>query len=122
MYNISISKAAKILKVNKVTLIRWDKSGKLSAKRELVSKNRYYSLDLVKALAEYKDHLRELKPIKEKANKYSATRPLDPFTSIEPHNLKDLKKAFDDLRKWERKHKRLRKKYLETKENANLKT
>ncbi len=116
MQHITISKAARILGVNKVTLIRWDNSGKLSAKRESVSENRYYSLELIEALANYRFHLKNLKQIRENVNKHLVTRPLDPFAPFEPHNLEEMKRAFSDLREWKRKYKMLRRKYLKEKE------
>lgn len=105
-----------MLGINKITLIRWDKSGKLPAKRESVSKNRYYSLELIKAFVDYRFHLKKLKKITEEVNKYSATEALDLVVRVKHCKFEDLKKAFEALRGWEGKYKILRRKYIEEKE------
>ncbi|OGM26852.1 hypothetical protein A2627_05555 [Candidatus Woesebacteria bacterium RIFCSPHIGHO2_01_FULL_39_28] len=115
---ITIAEAAKILGVNKKTLMRWDALGKFPSEREALSGIRYYDkADVLnhavwfKLRKKHKENLRELDVIRKEVDKYIVTQPLGPFDKPHFHKLEDMAKAFDNLHKWEREHKKILEEY-----------
>ena len=116
---LKISQAAKILGVSSRTLMRWDEDGKFPAHKEPISKMRYYSEDEIKTHAlwfeirrKHKKILNELDAIRAEVDKYIVTQPLDYGEKPKFHKLEDMKKAFDDLHKWERKQKEIYREFI----------
>lgn len=108
MPKILISEAAKILRVSKRTLMRWDEDGKLKPERDTKSGNRLYDRQDMKRLA----HLRKLPAIQKKIEQYAATTPLNPLVPPKPNQsneLEEMKEAFKSIRDWERKWRKLTK-------------
>ena len=63
------------------------------------------------------NHLRKLKPIKDECQRFISTRPLDPHKPPKGHNLKDMKRAFDKMKQWQRDLDKLRKENIEFRED-----
>lgn len=109
MSNITIGKAAKILGVNKKTLMRWDESGKFSPKiREVLSGGRVYvesDVRNLKTLREHESrHRRVMKEWKSVINKLSSYN--DVFL------LTDEESALDEQeQKLKREHQRLKQEF-----------
>ena len=98
--------------------MRWDKEGKFPAMREKVSNNRYYNLVDVQDHAKWfelrrepRQHLNKLNAIRKEADKYAATQPLQATEKPKFHKFEDMKKAYDNLHKWESAHDLILKKY-----------
>ena len=105
---LTISQTAELLKVDKKTLMRWDKEGKFPAKREEVSNIRYYDDEDVHNHAlwfeirrKHKAHLRLLHDVRKEADKFIRISPLNPLENPKPFSLADMKKAYEALHKWE---------------------
>ncbi|MEK6891155.1 MAG: MerR family transcriptional regulator [Nanoarchaeota archaeon] len=105
---LTISQTAKLLKIDKKTLMRWDKDGKFTAKREKVSKTRCYDEKEVYNHAlwfeirrKHKAHLRVLQDVRKEADKFIRTFPLNPLEDNKPFRLTDMKRAYETLDKWE---------------------
>jgi DNA-binding transcriptional MerR regulator len=114
MTKISTSEATRILGINKQTLFRWEKSGSLPAvERKGLTEARMYDKETIEEIAmwrnlrkEEKAHLRKLGKIREKLDSYLPTKPLDAFESprmLSHAEFLDMKKGYEDLRKWEKK-------------------
>jgi len=115
---LTISQAAKILGVNKKTLMRWDEAGWLRAKRDPLNNARLYDEEVIWKVEKWydlrrrhKEHLSKLKPIRENVDRFLPKTPLDLTTPTQLHKLEDMKKAFDDLREWEKKQKEIYEEY-----------
>jgi len=105
---LTISQTAKLLGVDKKTLMRWDKEGKFSAKREKVSNTRYYDDEDVYNHAlwfeirrKHKAHLRLLHDVRKEVDRFIRTSPLNPMENPKSFRLVDMKKAYEALHKWE---------------------
>lgn len=117
---LTTSQAAKVIGVNKRTLMRWDKSGLLKAKRELVSNIRIYDEEVVEKVRQWfqlrnkhKAHLRKLGPIRSKIDKYIVTQPLSWLEQPKIVSLDEAKKAFNELHNWENQLEKIYKEYAE---------
>lgn len=118
MVKLSISQVAKMLSVNKKTLMRWDASGKFPAMRESLTGARYYDETDIKnhvlwfdVRRKHKAHLRKLGPIREAISKFINTTPLDPAHPAPVFDGKEMKKAFDSERAWISKEREIEKGY-----------
>lgn len=118
MSYLKISEAAKILGVNKMTLIRWDKEGLFPANREQISNIRYYDEAKVRKVAKWfklrakhRELLKRLDPIRKNLDRFIDTTPLSEQKNPTMHKFEDMKKAFDDMNTWEKEHKEILKEY-----------
>jgi len=118
MSYIKISQAAELLGVNSRTLMRWDEEGKFPAHKENLSKMRFYEQSDItnhafwfKLRRKHKEHLKRLDEIRKEVDKYISTQPLDAGTNPRFHKYEDMKKAFDNLRDWEKEHKLILEEY-----------
>lgn len=119
MSNITISQAAKILGLNKKTLVRWEEAGLLIPAREELSRLRVYDKSRIELIAKWIDlrqrhseHLKKLDPIRKNLDKFIPKLPLD-IQSPVGNKREDMKKAFDDKRNWEAELKEIEKEYGE---------
>lgn len=120
MSYITIAEAAKILNVNKRTLMRWDEEGIFPAKREEVSKIRIYDKNVIEKTAKWfdlrkreKEHLRKLPEINRKRNKVIPTAPLDPYKDPPGHTLEELRSVYREYHDWKKKYDDLHKEHTE---------
>lgn len=118
MVKISIAEAAKILKVSKKTLIRWDESGRYPAIRTSAGKARFYDEEDIKNHALWfeirrkdKAHNRTLTAIRKEADRFSATVPLQLGVRTKPHKYEEMKKAYDALGNWEKVNREIHAEY-----------
>ena len=118
MSYITIGQAAILLGVNKRTLMRWDESGKFPAKREPISKTRFYDEQEItnhslwfKLRRKHKNHNKKLGAIRSEVNKYISTQPLNLEAKPEFHNLEEMKKAYDALNKWTKEDEKILEEY-----------
>lgn len=114
MSYIRISQAAKLLRVNIRTLMRWDNQGKFIANREPLSKIRFYDeKDITNHVIwfeirrKHKTHLRKLKVIRDEVDKFISTQPLEFGENPKFHKYEDMKKAYDSLHVWEKEEKEI---------------
>lgn len=117
---INISDAAKIIGVSKRTLMRWDESRLLKAKREIVSNIRVYDREIIEKVkrwfalrSKHRVHLRKLAPIRKGIDKYVVTQPLSWLDRPKITSLEEAKKTFEKLHNWESKLKEIYKEYVE---------
>lgn len=123
MIKITIGEAAKILNVNKKTLMRWDEVGVFPAEREPVSKIRIYDRAIVEKTARWfdlrkrhKEHLRKLGLIQKNIDKFIPTKPLSAGGNprgLSVQETKEMKEAFDTRRKWFKEEEEFDKEYVE---------
>lgn len=113
-----ISQVSKILGVDKKTLMRWDNEGKYPAIREKHSNIRLYDeIDIQNHALwfdirrKHKAHLRLLPALNEERNKFINTKPLQPGESPKSFPLKEMKKAYDAIHKWEDEENEILKEY-----------
>lgn len=124
---LTIAQAAKQLKVNKKTLMRWDASGKFPAKRDSSGNRTYDEKDISNhaqwfALRrKHRTHNRLLTAIRREADKYLVTQPLGPMENPKFHKLEDMKKAYDALHKWEAEDKKITEEYSKLPEDFRAK-
>lgn len=124
---LTIAQAAKQLKVNKKTLMRWDASGKFPAKRDSAGNRTYHEIDIENhaqwfALRrKHRVHNRKLTAIRKEADKYLATQPLGPMENPKFHKYEDMKKAYDALHKWEKEDKKILEEYSKLPEGFKAK-
>lgn len=118
MKHIRISEASKLLGVNKITLIRWDKDGLLITLREPISNTRYYDEDKILNVKKWfdlrKKHrelLNRLEPLRKEVDKFISTTPLSEQKNPKIHKFEEMKKAFDEMNKWEKEHEEILKEY-----------
>lgn len=103
---ILIGEAARMLGVSKRTLMRWDKPGKLPVERDPITNVRLYNLQDIRVRA----HLRKLPSIRKRVDEFISTAPLDPFRPLKPKppkHFEEMKKAFEELKAWEKKYHQL---------------
>lgn len=115
MSYISISEAAKILKVSIKTMHRWDEDNTFPALREEVSQARIYDMAVVldyknwrEARGREKAHLRKLGPIRQKIEKYLVTQPLAPGEKTKVFDGQEMGKAYKALDEWNERNRELR--------------
>lgn len=115
MSKLSISEAAKILKVSVKTMHRWDKDNTFPALREEVSHARVYDMAVVldyknwrEAREREKTHLRELGPLRQKIEKYLVTQPLAPGEKTKVFDGKEMGEAYKALDEWNERNRELR--------------
>jgi len=120
MTKITTGKVAKVLGVTKRTFLRWDKEGIIPFEREEISKTRLYNPFVIEKVKQWldlrkkhKEHLKKLGPIRENLDQFITRKPLDPFNPPKLHRYEDMKKAFDDLHRWEKELKEIYKEYAE---------
>ncbi len=115
---ITSTEAAKILKVNKLTLIRWDKEGKFPPTVKESSGRRMYNKNFVESHAKWLDlrkrhrkHLNLLGPIRTEANKFVGKQltPGEPLVTY--LDLAEMKKAYDAMDDWNKKEKKITSEY-----------
>ncbi len=118
MSYLRISQAAKILKVNTRTLMRWDNEGKFVAHKEPLSKIRFYDeVDILnheiwfELRRKHKAHLKKLDSIRKEVDKFVVTQPLEFGANPKFHKLEDMKKAYDALRDWEKEERNITSEY-----------
>lgn len=118
MSNITIGNAAKILGVNKKTLMRWDKSRLFPATREPVSNIRVYNQDQVENVLhwlalrkKHRAHLQKLVPIRQSLDRFITKQPFPLSGRPKLYKLEEAKKAFNDLHNWENELKKIYKEY-----------
>ena len=123
----TIAQAAKQLKVNKKTLMRWDASGKFPAKRDSSGNRTYDETDIsnhaqwFELRRKHRTHNRLLTAIRKEADKYLVTQPLGPMENPKFHKLEDMKKAYDALHKWEAEDKKITEEYSKLPEDFRAK-
>lgn len=113
---LSISQAAKILGVNKKTLMRWDREGKFPAQREAGARvyeeqDIYNHAQWFNLRRKHRAHNRLLTTIRSEVDKYLTTQPLGPMENPKFHKYEDMKKAYGALRKWEEEDKKILEEY-----------
>lgn len=114
---LTIAQAASLLKISKKTLMRWDASGKFPALRDSNGFRVYDEADVLnhaqwfELRRKHKAHNRKLTAIREEADKFLATKALEPTENPKMHKFEDMKKAYDDLRNWEELHKKIIREY-----------
>ncbi|OGH18714.1 MAG: hypothetical protein A3F31_00595 [Candidatus Levybacteria bacterium RIFCSPHIGHO2_12_FULL_38_12] len=113
---IKIGEAAKILGVNKKTLMRWDQSGLFPAKREQVSNIRVYDKAIVEKANKWldfrkreKEHLDKLAGINKKRDKFIPIIPLGSSSNPQVHSYKEMKKVYGEYDDWKKKYDELQK-------------
>lgn len=127
VYMFTISEVAKKLGVNKKTLMRWDASGKFPAQRDQLGNRIYNEQEIINhaqwfALRrKHRAHNRLLTAIRAEADKYLVTQPLGALENPKLHKLEDMKKAYDQLRSWEKKHKEIISEYSKLPDGFNAK-
>mgnify|MGYP001601134660 CR=1 FL=1 len=119
MFKITIAQAAKILNLNKKTLLRWEDAGLLAPKREEVSRIRVYDKARIEKIAKWLDlrkrhleHLRKLDQIRKNLDKFIPKVPLGVSTP-KGNKFEDMKKAFGDMKQWEAELDEIDKEYIE---------
>lgn len=117
---LTVSQAAKILGVNKKTLMRWDDDGWLKAKRDPLNNARLYDEAVIRKIARWYDlrrrhreHLAKLSPIRKNVDRFLPTTPLDAVTPPKLHNGEEMKLAYSELHKWEEEMKKIYEEYGE---------
>ncbi len=120
MFKVTISQAAKILNLNKITLLRWDDTGLLIPEREEVSRIRVYDKARIEKIAKWFDlrkrhfdHLRKFDPIRKNLNRFIPKFPLNGNDPPGVHKFEEMKKAFADKKEWEVKLDAIEKEYIE---------
>ncbi len=120
MLYLKIGEVAKILGINKMTLIRWDKDGLLPANREQISNIRYYDNEKVQKVAKWfdlrgrhRELLSRLGPVRKNLDRFISTVPLSEQQNPPIHKFEDLKKAVDDMQAWEKEHEAILREYAE---------
>lgn len=120
MNKVTIGEAAKILKRNKRTLMRWDEVGFLPAKREEVSNIRYYDREVIEKVARWfdlrkreKEHLEKLPAINQKRSKFISVVPLDPMVNPKPQNAEEMRQVYKEYNEWKAKYDALQEEYTE---------
>ena len=122
MTKITTSEATKILNINKQTLFRWEKSGLLPVvERSGSTEARMYDKEVIEEIArwrnfrkEEKAHLRKLGPIRSKLDSFLPLKPLDAFEQpkmLSQSDFLEMKKGYEDLRKWQKKLKKIQDNY-----------
>ncbi|MEK7498182.1 MAG: MerR family transcriptional regulator [Patescibacteria group bacterium] len=125
MEYLTASQAAKIIGVNKKTLLRWDEAGLLPVSeedREGVLRSRRYEREKVEKIAGWrrlrkreKIHLRKLGAINKWKNKYIPLKPIDllnPPKGLTPDEFKDMKAAYKASREWNEELGRIDREYI----------
>ncbi len=117
MEAIASAEAAKILGINKRTLYRWEKEGKIRSTREGVLSFRVFNksyIEIVKRILDLnkqeKEHLKKLPRIIEEIEKYHLLQEYVPGEPLKMSSEKDVElamAAFDAEEKWVADHKRL---------------
>jgi|GEM_PF-3160934 len=123
MIKITIGEAAKILSVNKKTLMRWDETDMFPAEREPVSKIRIYDKAIVEKTARWfdlrkrhKEHVHKITAIQANIDRFISTRPLSPGENLKgmsTEEAREMKKAFDVRREWFKEEDEFDKEYVE---------
>ena len=122
-----IAKAASLLGINKKTLIRWDAEGKFPATRDKSGARWYDEVEIAnhamwfKLRRKHRAHNRLLTAIRSECDKYLVTQPLGPMENPKFHKLEDMKKAYDDLHKWEEENRKIIKEYSKLPEGFHAK-
>lgn len=105
---LTISQTAKLLDVDKKTLMRWDTEGQFPAKREKISNIRYYNDEDIhnhvlwfEIRRKHKAHLKLLHDVRKEVDRFIRTSPLNPMENPKLFLLADIKKAYEALHKWE---------------------
>lgn len=118
MSTLNTARAAKILKINKKTLMRWDASGKWVAERDPKTDARLYDEKEVQEHAIWFDirrrnkaHNRLLTAIRKEADRFAATQPLSAGLVPKFHKLEEMKKAYEALRRWEKESREIHAEY-----------
>jgi DNA-binding transcriptional MerR regulator len=123
---LTIAQAAKKLKVNKKTLMRWDALGKYPAQRDKAGNRIYDEQDILnhaqwfEIRRKHKAHNRQLTAIRREADRFTATQPLGMETPGF-HKLEEMKKAYYELHKWESENKKILERYSELPPNFKAK-
>ena len=113
----TINQTAKLLNVSKKTLMRWDESGKFSARRDSNNFRRYDKKvvdDHVVWFAirrKHKEHLRKLMPIRAEVDKFIRTTPITDISPPRVFDYKEMKKAYDALHDWEQSEEKIVEEY-----------
>lgn len=117
MSTYTIGETAKLLKISKKTLMRWDELGKFPSIRD-ANNFRRYDKKMVDAHVlwfsirrKHKEHLRMLKSVRDEVDKYTRTAPITDRTPPRLFNYEEMKKAYDDLQTWESKERAIIKEY-----------
>lgn len=119
MTQITIAEAAKMFGLNKKTLMRWDALGKLPSARDLKTNIRYYDKKDIeeqsfwlKLRIKDRNHNRKLTAVRNEADKFSATTPLD-GSPRQPYSFEAMKAAYDALKSWTIEHKKIHEEYAQ---------
>lgn len=117
MILITASRAASILGINKRTLFRWEKSGRLKSRREGILGTRVYDKEYVEVAKKILDlnkveeeHVKKLPRIRKDIEKNCLIQeyvPGKPLKFLSEKEIEDAMKAFDAEEAWLKKHEQI---------------